>query len=227
LDIGSKSSDNHVVVALPVALEDDKRLRWIPFGTSIVQDCPFAWAEKPKISIDLCKVSLCSKVVLLQLISVILSLISSPALRVSSIRRHAATVPSLPTRFCMAAAVPAYSKRLTLFLLFSPPHTQPDYEQTIPVTTFLLSGDSDLLLKPSDSQNQKLVEEWCKVVKISFHYEFSLQHQSPYHKKLVKELKAFEGQVEAGPRRMTSDFQILLDLLHFILILALHENIAF
>jgi hypothetical protein len=26
---------------------------------------------------------------------------------------------------------------------------------------------------------------------------------------------------------MTSDFQILLDLLHFILIFALHENIAF
>jgi hypothetical protein len=54
-DITSESTDNHVVIALPIQLKNETNSAWRPVGTSVVAG-EFEWARAPNINLDLCKV---------------------------------------------------------------------------------------------------------------------------------------------------------------------------
>jgi hypothetical protein len=102
------------------------------------------------------------------------------------------------------ARVPARTKRVTLFLLFSPPASFPLYEDTIPVTTFLLKDANGELVKPSQSRRREEIEAWCRVVRVSFHYKLESQFTSPFQKALIKELEAVENGVK---RRVNEELE--------------------
>lgn len=212
LDIAPDSSENHVVVALPVRLDSDPSLAWQAVGTSVVKGCRFSWTQEPDFDLDLCKVSTRFAIffVLVSLTSSLLlflrALLCFPFLSYrpsySEVTAPCRELHQTPRCYSALVAnkilhggglIPARSKRATLFLLFSPPATYPLYEDTIPATTFLMTDENTgELMLPSKTALEKDIQGWCDVVDVSFHYKQSAM--TPERKSLIGELQAMEGK---------------------------------